>query len=235
MCTTGPGELQIRLDFDQMNGITMARNPQSDMTMCFADNTLSRELYESLRQKLDEVAKCRSIRMFEFRSLTELHQFQALTTGFAVLYDGFAKSFAISRRRMVVPIYKRWEASATRLQVVRREKTVQLVAFFREFSHGSCMNFVLKSTDVFQSFSRSGTPYICMVDAKFALPKEQSDPDHAFVGLDMPDYPAEHDVSYHPPCCPHGQKECFSNLPDRSGYYHWLRQRRRQGCPLVKR
>ncbi|KAI4115972.1 MAG: hypothetical protein LQ345_003527 [Seirophora villosa] len=189
----GPGELQIRLDFDQRNGITMARNAQSDMTMCFVDNTLSKELYESLRQKLDEVAKCRSIRMFEFHSLTELHHFQALTTGFAVLYDGFAKSFAISRRRMVVPIYKRWEASATRLQVVRREKTVQLVAFFREFSHGSCMNFVLKGTVVFQSFSRSGTPYICMVDAKFALPKEQSDPDHAFVGLDMPDYPAEHD------------------------------------------
>ncbi|KAL8989846.1 MAG: hypothetical protein Q9177_001361, partial [Variospora cf. flavescens] len=193
MCTTGPGELQMRLDFDARNRIMFARSPQRDMTMCFADNTLSKELYESVRQKLDEIARSRSIRSFEFGALKDLHHFQALTTGFAVLFDGFAKSFAISRRRMVVPLYKRWEASATRLQVVRREKIVQLVAFFQEFSHGSCMNFVLKSTDVFQSFSRSGTPYICLVDAKFALPKEQSDPDHEFVCLGMPEYPAQHD------------------------------------------
>ncbi|KAL8651673.1 MAG: hypothetical protein Q9210_003122 [Variospora velana] len=189
----GPGELQMRLDFDARNRIMIARSPQRDMTMCFADNTLSKELYESVRQKLDEIALSRSIRSFEFGALKDLHHFQALTTGFAVLFDGFAKSFAISRRRMVVPIYKRWEASATRLQVVRHEKIVQLVAFFREFSHGSCMNFLLKSTDVFQSFSRSGTPHICLVDAKFALPKEQSDPNHEFVCLGMPEYPAEHD------------------------------------------
>ena len=32
-----------------------------------------------------------------------------------------------------------------------------------------------------------------IVDAKFALPKSESDPARDFVGLDMPEYPGEHD------------------------------------------
>ncbi|KAL8835979.1 MAG: hypothetical protein Q9170_003102 [Blastenia crenularia] len=191
----GPGELQMRLDCDceKLHRIDIARGPQNDMTVCFADNTLSKEQYDGLRQMLDFVARSPSLRVFDFRSLNDLHTFQTLITGFSVLFDGFAKSFAISRRRMVVPIYKRWEASMTRLQMVRHDKTFQLVAFFQDFSHGSCMNFVLKSTDVFESFSRSGMSYICIVDAKFALPKEATDPNHQFVSLGMPEYPGEHD------------------------------------------
>ncbi|KAL8763971.1 MAG: hypothetical protein Q9184_000414 [Pyrenodesmia sp. 2 TL-2023] len=162
------------------------------MTMCFADSTLSKELYESLRQELDRIAHSPSTRVYEFRSLNDLHTFQALTTGFSVIFDGFAKTFAISRRRMVVPIHKRWEASMTRLQVVKHEKTVQLVAFFQNFSHGSCMNFLLKSTDQFESYSRSSIPYVCLVDAKFALPKE-GESDQAYACLAMPEYPGEHD------------------------------------------
>ena len=163
------------------------------MTVCFADNTLSKEQHEDLRQMLDYIARSPSLRVFQFPSVNDLHTFQALTTGFSVVFDGFAKAFSISRRRMVVPIYKRWEASETRLQIVRHEKTFQLVAFFRDFNHGSCMNFVLKSTDIFESFTRSGTSYLCIVDAKFALPKEGEDPKHRFVSLGMPEYPGEHD------------------------------------------
>lgn len=161
--------------------------------MCFGDSTLTKELYESLRQMLCQVAQSASIRMFEFRSLHDLHTFQELITGFSVLFDGFAKTFAISRRRMVVPIHKRWESTTTRLQIVKHGKTIQLVAFFKDFSHGSCMSFVLKSTDVYESFARSGTPYLCMVDAKFALPKDKSDANHGYVSLGMPEYPGEHD------------------------------------------
>ncbi|KAL9601775.1 MAG: hypothetical protein Q9219_002265 [cf. Caloplaca sp. 3 TL-2023] len=189
----GPGELRIRLDCEATTRLEMLRGPQSDMTACFADNTLSKEQYEGLRQMLDYVAQSSTLRIFSFDSLNDLHSFQTLITGFSVSFDGFAKSFAISRRRMVVPIHKRWEASRTRLQVVRHDKSFQLAVFFQEFNHGSCMNFVLKSTDFFESFSRSNTPYLCIVDAKFALPKETTEPSHRFLSLGMPDYPAEHD------------------------------------------
>ncbi|KAI4130117.1 MAG: hypothetical protein LQ338_001892 [Usnochroma carphineum] len=189
----GAEELQLCLDFESMNRISIRTSSQSAMTMCFGDSTLTKELYESLRQMLCQVAQSASIRMFEFRSLHDLHTFQELITGFSVLFDGFAKTFAISRRRMVVPIHKRWESTTTRLQIVKHGKTIQLVAFFKDFSHGSCMSFVLKSTDVYESFARSGTPYLCMVDAKFALPKDKSDANHGYVSLGMPEYPGEHD------------------------------------------
>lgn len=93
----------------------------------------------------------------------------------------------------MVPIYKKWEASLARVQIVRQEKVVQLLAFFADFHHGSCMNFVLKGTDHIESFGRSGKFGIRIVDAKFALPKKDDDPSSAFVCLDMPEYPIEHD------------------------------------------
>ena len=102
-------------------------------------------------------------------------------------------TFAISRRRMVVPIYKKWEASLTRIQVVQQAKTTQLMAFFQEFSHGHCMNFQLKSTDVYEGFMRSGKCIVRLVDAKFALPKGEDSESREFVCLDMLDYPGEHD------------------------------------------
>jgi hypothetical protein len=123
--------------------------------------------------------------------------FQAALTGFNVLFDGIASSFNISRRRMVVPIYKKWDAVLTRLQIVQKEKVVQLVAFFENFSHGDCMNFTLKSTDIFESSNRSGKYSLRIVDAKFAMPKTrgegESGIEHKFVCLDMPEYPGEHD------------------------------------------
>jgi hypothetical protein len=55
------------------------------------------------------------------------------------------------------------------------------------------MNFVLKGTDVFETFSKSGTFYLCMADAKFALPKGEEEKTRDFVCLDTPEYPGEHD------------------------------------------
>lgn len=93
----------------------------------------------------------------------------------------------------MVPIYKKWEAALARVQVVRQEKVVQMLVFFGDFQHGTCMNFVLKGTDIMESFIRSGKFGIRMVDAKFALPKKDDDPASNFVCLDMPEYPIEHD------------------------------------------
>ena len=55
------------------------------------------------------------------------------------------------------------------------------------------MNFVLKTTDNFESLFRSEQYYIRIVDAKFALPKKSTELNHQFVCLDTPDYPSEHD------------------------------------------
>jgi hypothetical protein len=93
----------------------------------------------------------------------------------------------------MVPIYKKWEAAVARVQIVRQEKVVQMLAFFGDFQHGTCMNFVLKGTDIMESFGRSGKFGIRMVDAKFALPKKDENPASNFVCLDMPEYPIEHD------------------------------------------
>ena len=79
--------------------------------------------------------------------------FQLACTGYEVIFDALAVTFAISRRRMVVPIHKKWEAGYTRIQVVKQEEKLQLLAFFEDFHHGHCMNFVLKGTDVYEASS----------------------------------------------------------------------------------
>ncbi len=94
---------------------------------------------------------------------------------------------------MVVPIYKKWEASATRIQVVQQAKVFQMLIFFDDFSHGRAMNFQLKGTDVYEAFARSGKFVVRFVDAKFALPKAEEVDGRDFVCLDLPDYPGEHD------------------------------------------
>jgi hypothetical protein len=104
-----------------------------------------------------------------------------------------AASFAISRRRTVVPIHNKWETNSARVQVVQQHKTLQLLAFFNEFGHGTCMNFILKSMDTYEMFSRYGKSGLRIVDAKFALPRTDEDNTSRFVCLDSPEYPLEHD------------------------------------------
>ena len=55
------------------------------------------------------------------------------------------------------------------------------------------MNMVLRSTDIFESFSRNTKFFVRFVDAKFAMPKTEKDEGCQFVCLDSPEYPAEHD------------------------------------------
>ena len=105
-----------------------------------------------------------------------------------------------ARRRMVVPVYKKWESGTARIQVVQQEKTIKLLAFFEQWHHGECMGMVLKGTDVFEAFGKGNKAGLKLVDAKFPLPKVPEDgnehtDDMAFVCLDMPDYAGEHDDS----------------------------------------
>ena len=93
----------------------------------------------------------------------------------------------------MVPIHKKLETHLARVQVLRDHDVVQLVSFLDNFPLGRCMNFVLRETNVFESFSRSGKYYIRLVDAKFALPKSTKEPNNEFICLDAPEYPAEHD------------------------------------------
>ncbi|KAM5449886.1 hypothetical protein MaudCBS49596_004648 [Microsporum audouinii] len=189
----GPGDLKISLDINIPTMISVIRPPQEDLGVAVAENMVPKEVATQMKDLLT-VSKSQSvIRKYNFATLQDMHHFQQGITGFKVLFDGYASMFAIARRRMVVPIYKKWEASKARLQIIQQEKNVQLVAFLAGFSHGRSMNFVLKSTDNFESFNRSGKYGIKIVDAKFALPKNSEDESADYVCLDMPEYPGEHD------------------------------------------
>lgn len=124
-------------------------------------------------------------------------------------FDGIAASLAISRRRMVVPIYKRWEAQTVRIQIIAQENHTQFCAYMEDFSHADAMNFQLKSMDVFEKIELKGSKGergrygLRLVDAKFYLPRERRKEDgpadevelakRRFACLDMPEYPGEHD------------------------------------------
>lgn len=187
-----PGELRMSMSVENLNEISILRLPQQDMTWSMLDGKVSEEELDLLRRTLHIIATSRTARTYHFRSASALHDFQTIISGFEVLFDGPAMTFAISRRRMVA-MHKRWEATSVRLQVLKNNKVVQLVAFFKDFSHGACLNFILRITDVYEVFSKSGMFYLCLADAKFALPKGEEDQDREFVCLDSPEYPSEHD------------------------------------------
>ncbi|KAI9672366.1 MAG: hypothetical protein M1817_003388 [Caeruleum heppii] len=127
------------------------------------------------------------------RVRADLHSFQVGLTGWAVLFDGIASTYAFSRPRKVLPMHKKWDNGAARMQVLKRGQTTHLVAFLRDGSHGRCMSSLLKSTDVFEGYSKSSKYFIRFVDATFALPEDDSTPSSAYVCLDDPPYPDEHD------------------------------------------
>lgn len=121
-----------------------------------------------------------------------------------------ASTFSISRRRMVVPIYKQWTANTIRLQIVHQDNVLQLLAFFDDFSHADAMNFRLSSMDTFEKKDSGGKFGLKLVDAKFALPVDQrrgegkmqkaegriagwTGTKRRFVCLDEIEYPGEHD------------------------------------------
>ncbi|KAI9650495.1 hypothetical protein NHQ30_000511 [Ciborinia camelliae] len=181
----GPGELKLRLDLQSTNELKILRQPQHDMTIMATQTQSTSQATKEFAEVLGTIARAETTRTYVFPSLRELHLFQAVLTGFTVAFDGRASSFNISRRRMVVPIYKKLDAAITRLQLVQKEKVVQLLAFFENFSHGDCMSFPLKSTDTFESSNKSGKFSLRIVDAKFSMPKPRGEEHAGFVNLDV--------------------------------------------------
>lgn len=196
-----PGELRLRLDVRNPNCMILYRPPQTDMTIAVMEAMVHRDLPSEMTRALDILRQKPTLRTLVFPSVADLHAFETAITGYKVLYDGVANTFAIARRRMVVPIHKKWEAGQTRIQVVQQDGVVQLLAFFDDFTHGKCMGFTLKGTDVYESFGKGSKAGLKIVDAKFPLPKPavagvedaQGAADVSCVCLDLPELPGEHD------------------------------------------
>ncbi|ROW14769.1 hypothetical protein VPNG_03794 [Cytospora leucostoma] len=195
-----PGELKIRLSVKDKNSLSILRPPQRDMTIALSETQISKQTPDDMRKALNFTSRSHSVRALTFTSQRNLHEFEEALTGFKVLFDGTAAAFAISRRRMVVPIYKKWEATGSRLQVVQSENIIQVLVFFEDFHHGESMSFPLKPTDIFEAITRNKLVGIKIDDAKFPLPRmpentdsEESADDGAFVSLDLPEIPGEHD------------------------------------------
>ncbi|KAI8628024.1 hypothetical protein F5Y19DRAFT_150480 [Xylariaceae sp. FL1651] len=193
-----PGELKLRLGTKDILTLQVLRQPQLDMTISLLETSVPAESARGFASLQSTIQGNSTVRTYRFSSFKDLHAFQMGLTGYSVLFDGVASSLNISRRMMVVPIHKKWEAGTTRIQVVQQDKTMQLLAFFEDWHHGQCMGFVLKGTDVFESFGRSGKAGLKLADAKFPLPRVPADgatktDDMAFLCLDMPDYAGEHD------------------------------------------
>ncbi|KAJ8123840.1 hypothetical protein ONZ43_g307 [Nemania bipapillata] len=193
-----PGELRLRLGTKDILTLQVLRQPQLDMTISLLETSVPKESPREFASLQKSIQSSLTVRTYRFPSFKDLHAFQLGLTGYSVLFDGVAASLNISRRMMVVPIHKKWEAGTTRIQVVQQERTVQLLAFFEDWHHGQCMGFVLKGTDVFECFSRNGKAGLKLADAKFPLPKVPGDgisrtDDAAFLCLDMPDFAGEHD------------------------------------------
>ncbi|KAI1859007.1 uncharacterized protein JN550_012269 [Neoarthrinium moseri] len=196
-----PGEFKIRLGTKDILTLQAIRNPQVDMTISIMDRPGASDARREFTSLQETIARTQTVRTYRFNNFKDLHAFQAGITGYAVLFDGVASSLNITRRRMVVPVHKKWESGTARIQVVQHnaDKTVQLLAFFENWHHGQCMGFVLKGTDVFESTGKMGKAVVKFVEAKFPLPRVSRDEnsegndDMAFVSLDMPDYAGEHD------------------------------------------
>ncbi|KAH7634892.1 hypothetical protein B0T09DRAFT_13859 [Sordaria sp. MPI-SDFR-AT-0083] len=196
-----PGELRLRLDVRNPSCIMIFRQPQADATLAFTEPKISRDLSQGMAECLEVLQQSPTIRTYMFPSVGELHAFESAITGFKILFDGIASAFAISRRRMVVPIHKKWEAGSTRIQIVQQDGVTQMLTFFENFVHGQCMGFTLKGTDIFEAFNKGGKAGLKIADAKFPLPKvlpqnvtdAQAAADTAFLCLDLPELPGEHD------------------------------------------
>ncbi len=202
------GELLIRLPCTATPAIQILREPQEDMTMSIDTRNSPPHVSDGVTELLNTVRSSSTIRTFTFPTFDDLHSFQTALTGQTVRYDGTAALLTIARRMMVVPIYKKWEATRVRLQLVARSTVVQVLAFMEGFSHADALCFQVKSTDNFETIKGDGKGKkwaVRLVDAKFTLPnqetKEKGEADisveekvrRRFVNLEGLEYMSEHD------------------------------------------
>ncbi|KAF2207243.1 hypothetical protein CERZMDRAFT_51515 [Cercospora zeae-maydis SCOH1-5] len=199
----GKGELLLRLPPVETPSVQILRDPQEDMTMSIDTKHSHPTVASGMAELLSLVREQQTVRTFTFQTLDDLHAFEAAITGCTVRFDGIAATLDISRRRMVVPIYKKWQAQNVRIQIVSQGQIVQLLAFMEEFSHADALCFQIKSTDVFEKHkgdSKGKKWTVKLVDAKFTLPKEKGKEEREdvyrkgrFVNLENLEYAEEHD------------------------------------------
>ena len=200
------GELLLRLPCTDTPAIQILRNPQEDIIMSIDTRNSATQVTDGIIELLRLARTQISIRTLTFPSFPDLHAFQAAITGSTVRFDGLAASLSISRRRMVVPIYKKWEATTVRVQLVAHSGIVQVLAFMEGFSHADSLCFQVKSTDTFETVKGDGKGKkwaVKLVDAKFALPREREKGEgegdveervrKRFVNLEGLEYMSEHD------------------------------------------
>ena len=200
------GELLIRLPCADTPSLQMLRRPQEDMGMSIDTRHSHASVTDGITELMQIVRQQNTIRTLTFPTHDDLHAFQTAITGSTVRYDGLASTLSIARRRMVVPIYKKWEASNVRLQIVTHSSVVQVLVFMEDFSHADAMCFQVKSTDNFETVKGDGKGKkwaVRMVDAKFSLPHQpergeqevsaEEKVNRRFVNLEGLEYAEEHD------------------------------------------
>jgi hypothetical protein len=201
------GELLLRLPCTDTQTVQILRRPQNDMSMSVDARNAPHNVSDGVADVFKVAKNLSTVRTFTFATPTDMHAFEAAITGFTVRYDGMASNLAISRRRMVVPIYHKWTATNVRIQVVANTQNtvIQLLAFMEDFAHAEALCFQIKSTDVFETVKGDGKNKkwaVKMVDAKFTLPSvpgkdELLSPEEKakrrFINLEGLDYAQEHD------------------------------------------
>jgi hypothetical protein len=208
------GELLLRLPCTNTPTIQILRQPQTDLTMSIDARNTPHHVADGVADVFKVARNIPTIRTLTFATPQDLHAFEKAITGFTVRYDGLASNLAISRRRMVVPIYHKWTATNVRIQVVANatNSVVQLLAFMEDFAQAEALCFQIKSTDVFEAVKGDGKNKkwaVKMVDAKFTLlpppnaaaaasgrEQEMRAEERAkrrFVNLEGLDYAQEHD------------------------------------------
>lgn len=183
------------------------------MTLSVDTRRCQSHIPADLAELLHTVRSKPTIRSLTFTSVPELHAFQSAITKQQIRYDSTASLFAISRRRMVVPIYKKLETNKVRLQILTQGSVMQIAAFFEDFAYADAMVFQVKPSDVFEKAKndKGGKYCVKLVDAKFTLPGKEKEQDgvvedeggmdgvwprgvqRRFVNLEGLEYAEEHD------------------------------------------
>ncbi|KAI9724286.1 MAG: hypothetical protein M1828_003710 [Chrysothrix sp. TS-e1954] len=166
-----PGELKLRLEPIDPACFKILRQPRKDISIASGPSHSNPDAIQALSRIHQLTHTAPTIISYHFRNLPDLHTFQEVITGFRVTFDSPLLNWGISRRRKGVPIYRSWDASSARIQIITQQGETQLLAFFTDYILADCLNFQLKETDVFEKTeSKAGLPCVKLVDAKFILP-----------------------------------------------------------------
>ncbi|SMY18668.1 unnamed protein product [Zymoseptoria tritici ST99CH_1A5] len=189
----GKGELLLRFPppspATPRDTIQLLRARQEDATLAIDVRSTPPHIVGELSKVHNFLTSGATLRTLSFPTVGALHAFHEAVTGYTVLFDGLATTFAISRRRMVVPIYKKLEAGNVRIVVVSRSATAggrqsfgpgagggggggcggvdtKVLAFMEGFAACEALCVRVREMDVVEKVKGGG---VKLVDAKFTL------------------------------------------------------------------